>query len=133
MSDRDGRDLAALLVDKARGDEAALERLAPDPAIPDELLGFHAQQAVEKRLTAVLACNAVEYERTHNIAYLVGLLADNELPVPPSPGPPHTLDALTPSAAEFRYGLAPTESLDRERMLETVRALRDWSDAQLAP
>jgi hypothetical protein len=45
---RDLEDLARLLADKAAGDEGVLEKLSPECDIPDEVLGFPAQQAVEK-------------------------------------------------------------------------------------
>ena len=81
---RDGHDLARVLAGKAAGDEAALENLAEDPDIPDEMVGFHAQQAVEKRIKSVLAAHEVEFERTHNIAYLLRLLADHDFALPPN-------------------------------------------------
>jgi HEPN domain-containing protein len=39
-----------------------------------ELWGFHAQQAAEKALKAVLITLQVEFPRSHNIEYLIGLL-----------------------------------------------------------
>ena len=71
---RSGDDLSLLLMEKAAGDEKILLRLVDDDDIPDDGLGFHAQQAVEKMVKAVLAHNGVSYERTHNIAYLLKLL-----------------------------------------------------------
>jgi hypothetical protein len=44
------REHAELLLHKAQQDEFALEKLIPDPASPDEIIGFHAQQAIEKTL-----------------------------------------------------------------------------------
>lgn len=40
------------LARKATGDSAAACDLAGNPDIPDEIVGFHAQQAIEKWLTA---------------------------------------------------------------------------------
>ena len=54
MPKRDRADLAELLLDKAEGDLAALRELLPS-AVDDSILGFHAQQAVEKSLKSVLA------------------------------------------------------------------------------
>jgi hypothetical protein len=45
---RSGDDLAALLIAKAAGDEKSLFRLIDEDDIPDDGLGFHAQQASEK-------------------------------------------------------------------------------------
>ena len=51
----DLRDLATRFSRKARSDEIALDKLAGDPDVPDDLIGFHAQQALEKLLKAALA------------------------------------------------------------------------------
>jgi hypothetical protein len=53
----EAHELALLLVGKAEGDESILDRLLDDHDVPDDVLGFHVQQAVEKRLKAVLALN----------------------------------------------------------------------------
>jgi hypothetical protein len=47
---RSGDDLARLLMEKAAGDEKILLRLIDEDDIPDDGLGFHAQQAVEKMM-----------------------------------------------------------------------------------
>jgi len=61
----EARELALLLVRKAEGDESILDRLLDDADVPDDVLGFHAQQAIEKRLKAVLASTAsITIERT---------------------------------------------------------------------
>ena len=46
------------------------------------MLGFHAEQAVEKALKAVLSSSGIEYPRTHNLVMLVELLrqAQHDLP-----------------------------------------------------
>jgi hypothetical protein len=48
-------DVAARFVRKAHSDEIALDKLADDPDVPDDLIGFHSQQALEKLLKAALA------------------------------------------------------------------------------
>lgn len=125
MPKRDGRDLARVLATKAAGDEAALDRLSEDAEVPDEVLGFHAQQAVEKRIKSVLAELGVAFERTHNIAYLVGLLVDHEVPPPPDS---EDLSALTPWATDFRYEDASARSIDRDRARKRVHAVRVWAE-----
>jgi len=47
------REHSELLLRKAAQDEFTVEKLIPDPESPDEVIGFHAQQAVEKILKAV--------------------------------------------------------------------------------
>lgn len=124
MPKRDGTDLARALASKAAADEAVVEKLADDPEVPDDVIGFHAQQAVEKRIKSVLAAGGVEFERTHNLAYLIALLADSALEPPPEAD---ALPALTPWATEFRYEPASGASLDRTRVRELVRAVRRWA------
>jgi HEPN domain-containing protein len=63
----DARELALLLQRKAAGDEMILAKLLDDSDVPDDVLGFHAQQAIEKRMKAALALNEVEFEHTHSI------------------------------------------------------------------
>ncbi|MET0306506.1 MAG: HEPN domain-containing protein [Solirubrobacterales bacterium] len=101
---RSSDDLAQLLMEKAAGDEKILLRLIDDDDIPDDGLGFHAQQAVEKMIKAVLAHNDVSYERTHNIAYLLTLLDDASIPRPDNAA---NLPNLSPWAAELRYARQP--------------------------
>ena len=46
---------AALLLRRGREDETVVAKLIDDAQIADAVIGFHAQQAVEKALKAVLA------------------------------------------------------------------------------
>ena len=103
---RSGDDHAQLLMEKAAGDEKILFRLIDEDDIPDDGLGFHAQQAVEKMIKAVLVHNEVSYERTHNIAYLLNLLDEASLP---KPDRADDLPNLSPWAAEFRYSRRPED------------------------
>jgi hypothetical protein len=91
---------ATSLLEKARGDRQAFHALIADPIMPSWLLGFHAQQAVEKALKSVLAMSSVEYPRTHNLAMLIGLLRQCDLPLPPDT---EELLQLTPFGVAFRY------------------------------
>jgi HEPN domain-containing protein len=49
------RDHALVLLRKATDDATAARKFADDPEIADAIVGFHAQQAVEKALKAVLS------------------------------------------------------------------------------
>lgn len=84
MPSREASELALLLLRKAQGDDAVLDKLLQDRSVPDEVLGFHLQQAVEKRLKAALVLNDIDYERTHSISYLTALQA-SAIPVLPAP------------------------------------------------
>ncbi len=129
MPRREGRDQATLLSEKARSDEIALTKLVDDVEVPDDLIGFHAQQAVEKLLKAVLAARDVPFPRTHDLALLLLLAADNAIHIPPEPD---RLRSLTPWAAQFRYDQEPPNAtLDRPGTADLVIGVRRWADAQL--
>src|SRR2546426_12530399 len=76
------REHAKLLLRKAKEDEFTVEKLVPDPASPDEVIGFHAQQAVEKMLKGVLTWRAVRYPFAHDLAALLDLLRENKILFP---------------------------------------------------
>jgi HEPN domain-containing protein len=94
-------DYARVLLKKAGGDEAAIRKLGSDTDIPDDIIGFHAQQAVEKAIKAVLSANAIKYRFSHNLAYLRDLCKDSGIELPPSLD---GIEELTPFAAIERYG-----------------------------
>ena len=122
---------AKLLLRKARQDEFALEKLITDPASPDEILGFHAQQAVEKSLKAVLSLHDVRYPFVHDLKTLVDLLGKNNISFPQ---PFEEVRRLTPFATMFRYEYLPTEPrrpLDRSWTLEVVHGVRAWAESLL--
>lgn len=125
---RSGDDHAQLLMEKAAGDEKILFRLIDEDDIPDDGLGFHAQQAVEKMIKAVLAHNEVSYERTHNIAYLLKLLDEASLP---KPDRADDLPNLSPWAAELRYSRRPEDVPDRPEMRSLVEQTKVWAESQL--
>jgi HEPN domain-containing protein len=126
---RSGNELAQLLMEKAAGDEKILFRLIDDEDIPDDGLGFHAQQAVEKMIKAVLAHHKVSYERTHNIAYLLTLLDGADIP---KPDRADDLPNLSPWAAELRYARQPEAVPDRQEMRSLVEQTKTWAEARLA-
>ena len=68
-------EVAGLLLRKAASDLSAARALARDPDQQDDVVGFHAQQAVEKSLKAVLAVRGFEIPRTHDLDLLTRLVA----------------------------------------------------------
>ncbi len=126
---RDASDLAALFSRKARSDEIALDKLAVDPDVPDDVIGFHAQQALEKMLKAALAHAETEPPRIHDLGELIALLGDAGLPQPSSADEART---LVPWAVEFRYDDILDEQLDRAAAREAVAQMRIWLDELLA-
>lgn len=123
-----------MLFRKGEEDAYALERLAGDPKVSESVVGFHAQQAVEKFMKAVLADRAIEFPRTHNLALLLDMLADNGVPLPPEG---EALVRLTPYGAHFRYDLPASdrterEPLDRSWLRACVRQVGVWAERLLA-
>ena len=124
-------DLARALLQKARDDAYVVQRGAADPAYPDWVIGFHAQQAVEKAIKSVLCHNSIEYPHSHNIGLLAALAGDHGL-TPPPQAP--DLSRLTVFGAVLRYetGLGEDSPLDRAWAQARVQAVLTWAAASLA-
>lgn len=124
-------ELAETLLRKAQQDEFALEKLVPDPASPDEVIGFHAQQAVEKMLKAVLAEVGVSYRRTHDLVELFDLLRKNSLSYPADL---EEARRLTPFASTLRCEDLPLQFVrpyDRSWALDILRCVKAWAEAAI--
>ena len=123
---------ALLFLRKAEQDDFVLELLLRLPESPDEVIGFHAQQAVEKRIKAVLTAAGVPFRRTHDIAELLDIASDHGVPVPAEL---EELRWLTPFAVEFRYDDLPAsgeEPLDRGWVTRCLSVAREWAQEVLA-
>jgi HEPN domain-containing protein len=95
------RDLAEELLALAVDDAVAAEALLDVGVVTDRIVGFHAQQAVEKALKAVLAIRGVEFPFTHSVGALAELSANAGTPLPPELS---EVDRLTPFGVGLRYG-----------------------------
>ena len=124
MPPRSRQDLAWVLLRRADGDLTLVRHVLDDADIPDAIIGFHAQQAVEKSLKAVLSAREVSYDRTHAIDYLVGLVEDNGIAAPASLA---AAVELSPWAVEFRYADDDEPALDRHAILRMVEEIRSWA------
>lgn len=102
-----GEDLDALVVLHERG------------GIADAVIGFHAQQAVEKSLKALIVQRGGELRRTHDLRFLVEQAADLGIELPEQV---NSSAWLTPWAVELRYDEYLEESLDRDRALSAATA-----------
>jgi len=74
MPPHDRLDLARVLLARAIDDETLVRKVSPDTDIADAIVGFHAQQAVEKLIKAVLAARGVTFMKSHALSYLIGLV-----------------------------------------------------------
>jgi len=64
-------DLAAELLALAADDEAAVRAVLGLDSVSDSIVGFHAQQAVEKSLKAALASLDVAFPFSHDLERLI--------------------------------------------------------------
>ncbi len=109
----------------SRANATAVRELLENPRVADAVIGFHAQQSIEKWLKAVLASRALEFERTHDLNRLAELVeaAGETLPIDRD-----DVSALTEFAVPFRYDDPfEVEPLERARTLEVVEAVAAWA------
>ena len=122
---------AELLLAKAKDDETLLEEIILNEKVKDEIIGFHAQQASEKLLKALLMAKNIRYRRTHDLRELIDLIKDNSIEFPESL---MEIRTLSPFAVEFRYDYIPMEEeedFNRRKALEIVQKLRKWIENTL--
>ena len=112
---------ARMLLDAGTRHVDTLRALYHSDEIPDEVFGFHVQQAAEKLLKGWTALLGEVYPLTHNVEDLLNLLASRGAAVEPF----RDLFDYTPYAVQFRYaGVDPgAESINRESALTLVQAL----------
>lgn len=117
----DWRTLAEEWIDRAGEDIAVLAVGVTDPRIGDRTYGYHAQQAIEKFLKAMIADKGIEPRRTYDLRDLADTASElYELRADPLYGPD-----LTPFATAHRYpGFAPPPELDRGSVYQQVLAVR---------
>ncbi len=117
---------------KAAGDEEVVKALLEISSVPDEVIGFHAQQAVEKLLKALLSHRRITFRRTHDLTELLDLLAASGVAWPSEIA---EIRRLGPYAAEFRYEDFPLETaepFDRRWAAECVERTRNWVGSLLS-
>ncbi len=120
---------ARMLVRAAERDISALRFMGDSDEIPDEVFGFHVQQATEKMLKAHLALLGETYPLTHNLEALLDILSERGT----ARESLRQLIIYTPYAVEFRYqGVGPDdEAIDREDALRLLGTLREQIGRQL--
>jgi len=117
---------AQILLIKASEDESALQATGN----PDAVLGFHAQQAVEKLLKALISARFTQFELTHDLIRLVKALNGLGETLPATP---LQLSDLNDFAVDYRYDLlfqhaAPSKA----ELADTVRLVREHVVARIA-
>lgn len=115
------------LLRAARSDLRATDALAADSEQENDVVGFHAQQAVEKSIKAVLAASGVEIPYTHDVSFLLDALGDHGSPVPEVVT---QAEWLTPWAVAARYG-AVDASLDRSAAVSVAAHAVQWAERRV--
>jgi HEPN domain-containing protein len=121
-------DEARLLLRKACEDGEAVDKLAADVDIADAIVGFHAQQAAEKALKAVLAASGDDFPWTHDLRHLVDRVTALGTRFPEMLA---EIRVLSPWAVEFRYGETIDDPLDRKQAVALVDGVIDWAIAEI--
>jgi HEPN domain-containing protein len=117
------------LARKARGDATAAREFAGNSEITDEIIGFHAQQAIEKWLKATIARRGETFEHTHDLRRLVRVAA---VTLEAAPFDVDAVVALTQYSAPLRYeDLLDAEPLDREATIALMEEVGRWAEGSI--
>ena len=100
MPAENAREVAAALLRKAEVDYEAMIAMRERGPKLAPVIGFHAQQAAEKAVKAVMVLNGLRLKRTHDIAALLYDLKEARVEGPTMQITP---EALTRFAVEGRY------------------------------
>ncbi|MCL6613559.1 MAG: HEPN domain-containing protein [Firmicutes bacterium] len=108
-----------------------MTKVLADPEVADEIIGFHAQQTMEKALKAVLLVRGIPYRRTHDLAELLDLCADAGIEVPSELA---LVDEYTPFAVMRRYEIDDYDAstLDRVKATHLANMALRWAETLVA-
>jgi HEPN domain-containing protein len=104
--------------------------LVDDERIAPEILAFHAQQAVEKGLKALLIQRQIEFPRTHDVRLLVRLCQTSGYP---------SVDILVETGSLSRYAVTtrypgeaePVSRAEAREAAEIAAQTIAWIETQL--
>jgi HEPN domain-containing protein len=118
-----------ILLRKAGEDATAVREFAGNPEIADSIIGFHAQQAVEKWLKAVTSASGTRHSAIHDIDRLIEIVESTGIEVPLDRD---RLAVLTQYAVPMRYDeLLDSESLEREVLVALVNEVGKWMEGRI--
>jgi len=121
---RVARDMLTL----AERDRDAMLALIAAGNIDFSVIGFHAQQSVEKAFKAVMAMRAITFPRSHDLIELQALFQQFAVACPLSS---ETLEALNPYAVNSRYNLETDELLHESEAVQAVATCLAWALQQI--
>ncbi|MEW6039631.1 MAG: HEPN domain-containing protein [Pseudomonadota bacterium] len=110
-------------------DRTAFRILNRDSEAPNEIVLFHAQQAVEKFIKAALVTQGIVFRRTHDLLELWDVASKNGLAIPADR---QLLVRLGPYAVEFRYLGVSAPEVSRAEAEALIESLLMWARQQVA-
>ena len=113
-------------------DLKAARKLCGDPDILPNIVGFHAQQAVEKSIKAVLLHAGTKFPFTHDLEELFALYAASG---PKLPFDCDKLNDLTPYATHRRYpGYVHQPGVtEQQQLLALAEEVFAWAQSVIGP
>ena len=108
-----------------------IARITQSPQILLEGLCFHAQQAVEKALKAVLVARAISFPRTHNITTLLDLLPQDIV----ISSEVEAAASLTGYAVFTRYpgNIEPVSEEEYHEAVHLAEVVVNWAETLIQP
>jgi len=119
-------DHARVLLGLAADHELAARSLLGVEGITDAGIGFHAQQAVEHSLKAMLSVRGIKYPLTHDLGALVACCEQHQI------GTPQRLagvDDLSPFADRLHRDILTPARLDRNHGVRSAACAVAWARA----
>lgn len=120
---------ALRMLRQADADLAAFHVLRASPEVAPAVAGFHAQQAIEKCLKAVLFALGIPFRRTHDLIELAHLLGGARHHFPLNLD---QLALLNPYAVTLRYDDLDVQTLSAQEAGELARLARAWAGQVVA-
>ena len=104
----------------------------PDAEVLRNQVAFHAQQAAEKSLKAILVARQIHFPRTHDLEALIEMIQLTGLAWPFAPA---EIEALTPFAVETRYpgGFAQVTDDEAIAAVNAARRVLEWARGVIQP
>jgi len=119
----------AMLLRLADQDRMAFLTLCANPEIEMRVVGFHAQQAVEKFLKAVLVARGKVFAPTHDLARLAQAFEATGAALPVAID---ALKRLNPYAVAFRYDDRDIHTVTRGDISALVDTIANFAKATLS-
>lgn len=114
----------------AKSDLRITELCRVDRQVLPNQTAFHAQQAAEKAIKAVLVKHQIRFPRTHDLAALIALIERHSVVWPFAPD---EVEELNPFAVQTRYP-DETDQLTESELAEAIAVARrvvDWAEEQI--